>query len=201
MKIKTLAILLPFLAPYICLADERLNERIISLRAERESRIETAITQANNEYDKSLKNLKARLSPASNEAKTIQAEIEDLAKISVIKVPPVIRLTLPLPSSGTAEVKGPRIRNEADLATFLIGTRWNVYGNEHFLDKPIAELEFTGPDSATWSGKPITWKTTSRQKIWISGNKSITFNKTYDEFIKWWIPNSNDRKSGKIITK
>jgi hypothetical protein len=199
------ALFVMFLQMQSLFADERLSERVLALRSARESRIEKAIAEANEEYEKAIKNLRAGYSPASPQSKVLQAELGDLAKISVVRVPPVIRLTLPIVSgpqpSEVPVPRAPRIRNDSDLSAFLIGTRWNVYGNGEFMDKPIAELEFTGPESATWSGRSMTWKTLGRDKIWLSGNQSFTFNNSYNEFIGGWIPNSKDKKSGRMIVE
>ena len=130
----------------------------------------------------------------------IAREKEELARVSLVTVPPTVRITAEI--KGAAPQPGnhqrPSIQKPDDLARYLIGTRWSYYSNDKFLGA-AKELEFTGPGTATLGGKQTEWKVLDKSKIWMNGDREFTFNKQFDEFGGGWVPNPKDRNSGRII--
>lgn len=175
-------------------------DQIIRLRAQREKAIADALAKANADYSRSLDKLKSLYASKPDSAAIIAREKEELEKISLVSVPPLVKMTLPLTVTAAAGTSKARlsIQKPADLARYLIGTQWSYYSNGKFLGDPKT-LEFTGPDTATIDSKEYTWKVTEKNKIWLSGDKEFTFNKQYNEFIGGWIPNPNDRNSARLI--
>lgn len=181
-------------------AGDPVADQIIRLRAQREKAIADALAKANADYSRSLDKLKSLYASKPDSVAIIAREKEELEKISLVTVPPVVKITLPLTvtaTAGTSKTR-PSIQKPADLARYLIGTQWSYYSNDKFLGEPKT-LEFTGPDTATIDSKDYTWKVTEKNKIWLSGDKEFTFNKQYNEFIGGWIPNPNDRNSARLI--
>ena len=126
-------------------------------------------------------------------------EKEELAKISVVTLPPVVRLQTEIAGAAPpVKHQRPSVSKPDDLSRYLIGTRWNYYSNDKFLGQPKV-LEFTGPDTATLDGDPKEWKVLDKTKIWLEGNREFRFSKNYDEFSGGWVPNPKDRNTARIL--
>jgi hypothetical protein len=148
-------------------AGDPLADQILRLRAQREKAISDALAKANSDYGRSLDKLKSLYASKPDTAAIIAKEKEELEKVSLVSVPPVVKITLPLTvTATTAESMKPKvsIQKPADLARYLIGTQWSYYSNDKFLGDPKT-LEFTGPDTATIDTKDYTWKVLDKNKI------------------------------------
>lgn len=180
-------------------AAEPVANEIVRLRSQREKAIAEAIAKANVDYANGVDRLKSLYPSKPEVGAMIAREKEELAKVSLVTLPPVVRIATEI-AGAAAQVphQRPSIQKPDDLARYLIGTRWSYYGNDKFMGD-AKTLVFTGPGAATINGSAVEWKVLDKVKIWTSGNREFTFNKQFDEFSGGWVPNPKDRNSGRLI--
>lgn len=176
-----------------------LSAKIEALRKQRETAISESIVKANADYAGALDKLKSLYASDAAAVQMVAQEKAELAKVAVVALPPAVRIAAPLAVAAPAKPRvKPQIHKPEDLIRYLVGTRWNYFGNAQFLGDSVV-LEFTGTETLTLNGKELKWKVTDKSKIWTEGNKEYSFSKDYDEFVGGWIPNPKDRASGRLV--